>query len=96
MVGYYHSVVVQHARGRRLETPGIHFRHDVLTVLDRFRFPQDFIGKTVLDIGCNPGFYSFAAKLRGAKSVVGLDHQPQYIEQARLLREILGIDVDSV
>jgi tRNA (mo5U34)-methyltransferase len=92
--GYYQRVAVQDAGGRRLETPGTLLCHDLLTVLDRFRFPRDFSGKTVLDIGCNAGFFSFAAKLRGAKSVLGLDHQPHYIEQARLLREMVGVDVD--
>jgi tRNA (mo5U34)-methyltransferase len=92
--GYYQRVVVQDAAGRRFETPGSLFCHDLLMVLDRFRFPRDLTGKTVLDIGCNAGFYSFAAKLRGAKSVLGLDHAPHYIEQARLLREILHVDVD--
>ena len=92
--GYFQRVVVQDAGGRRLETPGALLCHDLLTTLDRFRFPRDFTGKTVLDIGCNAGFNSFVAKLRGARSVLGLDHQPHYIEQARVLRQILGVDVD--
>jgi 2-polyprenyl-3-methyl-5-hydroxy-6-metoxy-1,4-benzoquinol methylase len=92
--GYYQRIVVQDAGGQRLETTGTHLCHGALATLDRFGFPRDFTGKTVLDIGCNAGFYSFAAKLRGAKSVLGLDHQPHYIEQARLFREILGVAVD--
>jgi tRNA (mo5U34)-methyltransferase len=92
--GYYQRVAVEDAGGRRLETPGSLLCHDLLRTMDRFRFPADFSGKTVLDIGCNAGFFSVVAKLRGARSVLGLDHQPHYIEQARLLREILGVDVD--
>jgi 2-polyprenyl-3-methyl-5-hydroxy-6-metoxy-1,4-benzoquinol methylase len=92
--GYYQRMVIQDAAGHRLETPGTHRCHAVLEALDRFGFPRDLQGRTVLDIGCNAGFYSFAAKLRGAKSVLGLDHQPHYIEQAKLVREILAIDVD--
>ena len=33
----------------------------------------DFSNKTVLDIGCNSGQYSFHAKKKGARSVTGID-----------------------
>jgi len=56
--------------------------------------PADLAGRTVLDIGCNAGFYSFAARLRGARSVLGLDYQPHYVNQALLLRDILGLDIE--
>src|SRR4051812_39599687 len=35
--------------------------------------PADLSGKTVLDIGCNGGFYSIEMKRRGAARVVGID-----------------------
>ena len=35
--------------------------------------PADLTGKTVLDIGCNAGFYSIEMKRRGAARVVGID-----------------------
>jgi 2-polyprenyl-3-methyl-5-hydroxy-6-metoxy-1,4-benzoquinol methylase len=91
---YYQQFIVEDAAGRRLETPGPHNSVGVITLLDKHGFPQDFTGKTVLDIGCNAGFYSFVAKLRGAKSVLGVDHQREYINEALLMREILGIDVE--
>jgi tRNA (mo5U34)-methyltransferase len=43
--------------------------------------PQDLTGKTVLDIGCNAGFYSFELARRGAR-VTGIDHDPHYLRQA--------------
>lgn len=92
--GYYQQVTIEDAAGRSLETPGTHVALAVLSVLDQYGFPHDFSGKTVLDIGCNAGFYSFVAKIRGARSVLGLDHGPHYIDQALLLREILSLDVD--
>jgi len=92
--GYYQNVVIEDAAGNRLETPGTHPGLSVLPALDQHGFPGDFTGKTVLDIGCNAGLYSFVAKLRGAKSVLGLDHGAHYVAQALLLREILGVDVD--
>ncbi len=92
--GYYQRLTIEDARGRRLETPGSHLCLGTLKALDLYGFPHDFAGKTVLDIGCNAGFYSFVAKLRGASSVLGLDLQRHYIDQALLMRQILGIDVD--
>ena len=53
-----------------------HFLHDYPNVKWR-RFqhavPADLSGKTVLDIGCNGGFYSIEMKRRGAQRVLGID-----------------------
>lgn len=43
--------------------------------------PQSLAGWTVLDIGCNAGFYSFELARRGA-NVLGIDCDPHYLEQA--------------
>ncbi len=92
--GYYQRLVIDDAAGKRLETPGTHPCVGVLATLDRYGFPCDLRGRSVLDIGCNAGFYSFIAKLRGARSVLGLDHQPHYVDQGLLMKEILGLDVE--
>lgn len=52
--------------------------------------PADLSGWHVLDIGCNAGFYSFALAQRGA-TVVGLDHSPHYLRQARWAAGQLGL-----
>lgn len=54
--------------------------------------PDDLTGKSVLDIGCNAGFYSFEMKRRGASRVLGIDHDERYLEQARFAAEVLGFD----
>jgi tRNA (mo5U34)-methyltransferase len=36
-------------------------------------FPDDLQGASVLDIGCNAGYYSIELKRRGAGRVVGVD-----------------------
>ena len=54
----------------------------------------DFLNKTVLDIGCNSGQYSFHAKKAGASSVIGIDIDEKRIYQARMLAINEGIDVD--
>lgn len=63
----------------------------------RFKFarfadalPADLSGRSVLDIGCNAGFYSVEMKRRGAGRVVGIDSDPRYLAQARLACDALG------
>jgi tRNA (mo5U34)-methyltransferase len=56
--------------------------------------PNDLSGWTVLDIGCNGGFYSFEMKRRGAERVLGVDHDPVYLAQARYAGDRLGLDVE--
>jgi tRNA (mo5U34)-methyltransferase len=56
--------------------------------------PQDLTGRSVLDIGCNAGFFSLEMKRRGAARVVGVDLDPRYLEQARLAAEISGLDIE--
>ncbi len=54
--------------------------------------PQDLAGKSVLDIGCNAGFYSIEMKKRGAARVVGIDSDETYLEQARFAAAVSGYD----
>ncbi|MGH2351499.1 MAG: TIGR04290 family methyltransferase [Chloroflexota bacterium] len=56
--------------------------------------PRDLTGWTVLDVGCNAGFYSFEMKRRGAAHVLGIDHDDTYLAQARFAREQLELDVE--
>ena len=56
--------------------------------------PSDLSGKTVLDIGCNAGFYSLEMKRRGAARVVGIDSDEQYLAQARFAAEVNGADIE--
>jgi tRNA (mo5U34)-methyltransferase len=56
--------------------------------------PADLRGKTVLDIGCNAGFYSMEMKRRGAARVVGVDSDPRYLAQAELAFEVNNLDIE--
>lgn len=47
--------------------------------------PDDLEGRSVLDIGCNAGFYSLEMKRRGAGRVLGIDTDERYLAQARLV-----------
>jgi tRNA (mo5U34)-methyltransferase len=56
--------------------------------------PQDLTGKTVLDIGCNGGFYSLEMKKRGASRVLGIDFDDVYLAQARFAAQMTGCDIE--
>jgi tRNA (mo5U34)-methyltransferase len=56
--------------------------------------PSDLSGRTVLDIGCNAGFYSIEMKKRGADRVVGIDFDEAYLAQARFAAEVNGMDIE--
>lgn len=56
--------------------------------------PADLAGRTVLDIGCNAGFFSIEMKRLGADRVLGIDHDPRYLAQARLAAEVSGVDIE--
>jgi tRNA (mo5U34)-methyltransferase len=56
--------------------------------------PNDLSGRTVLDMGCNGGFYALEMKRRGAARVVGIDSDEGYLRQARFAAEIAGADIE--
>ena len=59
-----------------------------------YALPADLRGKTVLDIGCNAGFYSMEMKRRGADRVLGVDYDERYLAQARFAAETEGLDIE--
>lgn len=56
--------------------------------------PADLTGQTVLDIGCNAGFYSMEMKRRGAERVLAIDSDDDYLEQARFAAEVHDLDIE--
>lgn len=84
-------------RLRGIQTAPDHFLGDYPQVkYERFAhaLPSDLSGKTVLDIGCNAGFYSLEMKRRGAERVVGIDTDEHYLAQARFAAEVAGADIE--
>ena len=53
--------------------------------------PASLHGKTVLDIGCNAGFYAFKMAQRGASRVLGIDTDEGYLAQARFAAHVQGL-----
>src|SRR5436190_5398013 len=55
--------------------------------------PKHLSGKTVLDVGCNAGFYSIEMKRRGAARVLGIDSQRDLVRQAMFVRQMVGLEI---
>lgn len=55
---------------------------------------NDLTGKSVLDVGCNAGFYSIQMKRRGADRVVGIDSDDKYLDQARFAAKVSGVEIE--
>jgi tRNA (mo5U34)-methyltransferase len=82
---------------RGVETAPNHFLGDYPRVKWQnfaHAIPDDLHGKTVLDIGCNAGFYSIEMKKRGADRVVAIDFDDVYLAQARFAAEVQGVDIE--
>src|SRR5919197_6405042 len=84
--GWFHNFDL-----RGIKTAPDHFLGDYPAVKwQRFAnaIPADLRGKSVLDIGCNAGFYSIEMKRRGAERVVGIDFDEDYLAQPRFAGEV--------
>jgi len=82
---------------RGVKTAPNHFLGDYPTFKWRAfadAIPADLTGMSVLDIGCNAGFYSIEMKRRGADRVVGIDSNEGYLAQARFAAEVCGVDIE--
>ncbi len=89
---WFHNMDLQGVR-----TAPDHFLGDFPTVKWRSfaaDIPADLTGRTVLDIGCNGGFYAMEMKRRGAARVLGIDVDDDYLAQARFAAEVEGLDID--
>ena len=82
---------------RGVRTAPEHFLGDYPAVKwQRFQadLPADLSGMTVLDIGCNAGFYSMEMKRRGAARVLGIDFDEDYLAQARFAADVEQLDIE--
>jgi tRNA (mo5U34)-methyltransferase len=82
---------------RGVRTAPDHFLGDYPAVKWRgfaHAIPQDLTGKSVLDIGCNGGFYAMEMKRRGAARVLGVDSDAGYLAQARFAAEVEGLEIE--
>src|SRR5215212_95917 len=89
---WFHNIVLD-----GVATAPNHFLGDYPTVKWKGfsqAIPTDLSGKTVLDIGCNGGFYSIEMKRRGAERVLGVDFDDDYLAQARFAAGVSGLEIE--
>lgn len=55
-------------------------------------FTTSVQGLTMLDIGCNMGYYSIKTALNGAKCVTGIDTHKPFLDMGRTIKEELKLD----
>jgi len=58
--------------------------------------PKDLKGKTVLDVGCNAGYFSLQMAKRGAKRIVGVDPFQEHIDQTLFISDWFDFHIDLV
>jgi len=58
--------------------------------------PDDLSGKTVLDLGCNAGFFSLQMAKRGAEKIVGVDPFQEHIDQTKFISEWFDFDIELI
>jgi len=61
---------------------------------DKMQLPQDFKGKSVLDLGCQMGSMAMEAWRRGARKVTGLEYQSEFVDCARDIARANGFYVN--
>jgi tRNA (mo5U34)-methyltransferase len=82
---------------RGVQTAPDHFLGDYPSIKWRsfaHALPADLSGRSVLDVGCNAGFYAIEMKKRGADRVVGVDSDERYLAQARFAAEVAETDIE--
>ncbi len=77
-----------------LETHGGRAHHE--TVWQRLlpALPVDLQGASVLDVGCNAGFFCIETKLRGAGRVLGIESWGDFVKQAERIGQIWNLDTE--
>ena len=62
--------------------------------LRRIQLPEDLRGKSVLDIGCNEGFFAFEAERRGAAYVLAIDSDVKARKKFHVVKNLLKSNVE--
>jgi len=99
-VHWYHEFDFGNGLHATSKTPDVQAHRKVWEFINRELDAIDFLGKSVLDIGCWDGFWSFYAEKRGASSVFGTDDISQNWSTGKgihLAKALLGskIEIDQ-
>lgn len=86
---WYHRIYLGHG----IYTMPVTFPDRVWAYLKPI-FPADLLGASMLDVGCNAGFFSILAKLRGAGRTLGVESVDFFFNQAEYIRQIWQLDIE--
>jgi tRNA (mo5U34)-methyltransferase len=95
-VSWYHELDLGNGLRTRPRVPAAHGHRLIWAFIEGQLGTIDFRGKSVLDIGCWDGRWSFYAERRGAASVLAADDRTQNwagSEGIHIARELLGSSV---
>ncbi|OQW60734.1 MAG: hypothetical protein A4S14_02905 [Proteobacteria bacterium SG_bin9] len=97
-VTWYHEFDFPGGYKARANTPDVADHHAIWKHIQKNLDQIDFTGKTVLDIGCWDGYWSFYSERRGAKHVLATDDASQNWAGSKglmLARELLKSKVET-
>ncbi len=96
-VAWYHDFDFAHGLKARAKAPAAEIHRPMWRFIETQLDAVDFRGKTVLDLGCWDGYWSFYAERRGARSVLAADDASQNWSDGRgvyLAKELLASNVE--
>jgi tRNA (mo5U34)-methyltransferase len=96
-IAWYHEFDFGNGLKARSKTPDVEWHRRNWEFVERQLGAVDFRGKSVLDVGCWDGYWSFFAEKRGAASVLAADDFSQNWASADgvgLAKELLGSKID--
>jgi tRNA (mo5U34)-methyltransferase len=96
-VAWYHEFDFGHGLKAQSRTPDVEWHRRNWQFVERQLDAVDFRGKSVLDVGCWDGYWSFFAEKRGAASVLAVDDFSQNWASAdgvHLAKELLGSKIE--
>lgn len=97
-IDWYHEFDFPNGLKVRSKTPDAEFHRRLWAFIQAQLDCIDFAGKSVLDLGCWDGYWSFYAERRGAKRVLATDDRTQnWAGSSGLLvaKELLGSSVEA-
>ncbi len=77
--------------GEGVYTPGPMDSEEKLRLI---QLPEDLRGKSVLDVGCNEGFFAFEAERRGAAYVLAVDSDARARKKFHVVKRLLKSNVE--
>jgi tRNA (mo5U34)-methyltransferase len=91
---YHHHWYQNIHLGHGIYTVGKESHHELAWAEFAKAVPKSLSGRSVLDVGTNAGYFALQTKLRSARHVVGTEFVPIYLEQAREISRIWGVDIE--